>query len=78
VKAFSPEIHTQCACFTCMLSVFALLPVSTFMAIMYIVSVLLLTFACPAALCSMQRFKNTINGPWDEATVREMKTENVY
>jgi hypothetical protein len=33
-------------------------------------------FLVPYALCSMQRFKNTINGPWDEARVRELHSED--
>ena len=33
-------------------------------------------FLVPYALCSLQRFKNTINGPWDEARVRELHSED--
>lgn len=38
----------------------------------YVAVVLTFSFLVPYALCSMQRFKNTINGPWDEARVREI------
>ena len=74
VAAFAPELHYRCAALLVALATALLLPTSKSACAAYLGLVLLVTFLCPLALVSMQRFKFAINGPWDEARVRELPT----
>ncbi|CAD5116890.1 DgyrCDS5734 [Dimorphilus gyrociliatus] len=48
----------------------AIWSVSITCAIVFISFQVFVSFACPAWLLNMQRFKNNIHGPWDEAVIR--------
>uniref|UniRef100_A0A6B2LAJ9 Phosphatidylinositol N-acetylglucosaminyltransferase subunit C n=1 Tax=Arcella intermedia TaxID=1963864 RepID=A0A6B2LAJ9_9EUKA len=48
-------------------TVVLLFQVSTVVTLIYILSILFITFVCPYWLKRIQRYKNTIQGPWDEA-----------
>ncbi|XP_076436257.1 phosphatidylinositol N-acetylglucosaminyltransferase subunit C-like [Babylonia areolata] len=53
----------------------ALASMTTVGAVLYAVAFLFVTFVCPAWLISLQRFKNNIYGPWDEAEIKVEKEE---
>ena len=36
----------------------------------YVITFLIITFICPALLVKLQKNKNTIHGPWDEAIIK--------
>ncbi|KAJ1988400.1 glycosylphosphatidylinositol anchor biosynthesis [Dimargaris cristalligena] len=42
-------------------------PISRAIAVLYMIAVFSLTFICPIWLIFIQRYKNEIHGPWDEA-----------
>jgi len=44
-----------------------LMPIGTVVTLVYVISILFITFVCPYWLTRIQRYKNTIHGPWDEA-----------
>ena len=48
-------------------SVFLLYTISKAIAVIYTTVVLFVTFVCPFWLIWIQRYKNEIHGPWDEA-----------
>jgi hypothetical protein len=76
IGAFHAELHYQAALGSFIVCTMALMCTSNSITMAYILAVLSFTFLVPYALCSMQRFKNTINGPWDEARVRELHSED--
>jgi len=47
--------------------VMLLVPIGTVTTLVYVISILFITFVCPYWLTRIQKYKNTIHGPWDEA-----------
>lgn len=51
-----------------------LLASSSLLAIVYAGSVIFICFVCPLWLLGVQKYKNEIQGPWDEASVTQFRT----
>jgi len=43
------------------------LPISVTVAVLYAFAIIFITIGCPFWLVFIQKYKNEINGPWDEA-----------
>jgi len=69
LKKFSVELHLGSTLLMFVLTTGLLLGMSTFISILYIVSIVSITFVGPSWLIFIQKYKNEINGPWDEAIV---------
>ncbi|XP_072157965.1 phosphatidylinositol N-acetylglucosaminyltransferase subunit C [Bemisia tabaci] len=52
------------------IAAFGLLTVSRTMTFLFILVILFINFICPLAFVRLQRYKDNIYGPWDEAVVR--------
>ncbi|EGG24433.1 RhoGAP domain-containing protein [Cavenderia fasciculata] len=67
LKKHSIELHaglTVILCATCSL---LLLGMSTLLALIYVAIIITITFICPLWLIFIQKYKNSMHGPWDEA-----------
>ncbi|KAJ1966850.1 glycosylphosphatidylinositol anchor biosynthesis [Dispira parvispora] len=53
-------------------------PITRTLAILYILGVFCLTFLCPIWLIWIQRYKNEIHGPWDEARPKVRRYPSLY
>ena len=69
VKSFAADLYYQCTWLLFLLAVCGLMPTSRLIAAAYISTVVLITFVFPAWLIALQKYKHTINGPWDEAVI---------
>jgi len=71
LKIFSVELHLGLTLLLFVLTTGLLLGMSTFISIVYIISIISITFLGPSWLIFIQKYKNEINGPWDEAVVTD-------
>eukprot|EP01132_Coremiostelium_polycephalum_P001311 gene1311-1655_t len=69
LKRHSLELHVGLTIILCITCSSLLLGMSTFLALIYIGIIMTITFVCPIWLIFIQKYKNEINGPWDEASV---------
>jgi len=67
IQNYSKQFNWYFNSFLFFVTIALLWPISFMFTTIYIVTVLSITFICPSWLLFMQRYKNTINGPWDEA-----------
>eukprot|EP00160_Parvularia_atlantis_P004220 Unigene13550_Nuclearia_a/m.41040 Unigene13550_Nuclearia_a/g.41040 ORF Unigene13550_Nuclearia_a/g.41040 Unigene13550_Nuclearia_a/m.41040 type:complete len:370 (-) Unigene13550_Nuclearia_a:13-1122(-) len=65
----APEYSTRITLAMVLLTTALLATLSTTITVLFGASVLFITFVCPYWLLWMQRYKNEIHGPWDEATL---------
>jgi len=72
LKKFSVELHLGLTLLMFILTVGLLLGVSTFISTVYVVAIVSITFLGPSWLIFIQKYKNEINGPWDEAIVTNL------
>jgi len=63
----STLLHLFCTWSAAGLTAFMLVPLSTALSVLYVITLLFATFVGPAWLIHIQQYKNTIHGPWDEA-----------
>ncbi|KAN0012174.1 hypothetical protein ACTFIU_007472 [Dictyostelium citrinum] len=69
LKRHSMELHVGLTVILCVTCSLLLLGMSKLLALIYIGIIGTITFVCPLWLIFIQKYKNEINGPWDEASV---------
>jgi phosphatidylinositol glycan class C protein len=69
LRRFSVEFHVGLTVLLFVLAACLIMSISYFIAIAYIVAIFSITFLGPYGLIFIQKYKNGINGPWDEAIV---------
>eukprot|EP01104_Vermistella_antarctica_P016094 TRINITY_DN5417_c0_g1_i1.p1 TRINITY_DN5417_c0_g1~~TRINITY_DN5417_c0_g1_i1.p1 ORF type:complete len:362 (+),score=93.53 TRINITY_DN5417_c0_g1_i1:226-1311(+) len=67
IKRHSDDAHIALTAVMVATTACLLLLVSTIGAILYVFLIGFITFVCPFLLIRIQKYKNEINGPWDEA-----------
>ncbi|KAL6072763.1 putative Phosphatidylinositol Nacetylglucosaminyltransferase subunit c [Balamuthia mandrillaris] len=67
IKRYAFWLHVSLTVITFILAAGFLLQVSKAAGIAYVLFILFVSFVCPLWLKYIQRFKDEINGPWDEA-----------
>jgi len=72
LKKCSVELHLGLTLLMFVLTTGLLLGMSTFISIVYMVAIISITFLGPSWLIFIQKYKNEINGPWDEAIVTSL------
>ncbi|GAM28491.1 hypothetical protein SAMD00019534_116670 [Acytostelium subglobosum LB1] len=69
IKRHSLEFHSGLTIGLCVACTVLLSHMSTLLTFIYIGIIGTITFVCPLWLIFIQKYKNEINGPWDEASV---------
>ncbi|KYQ90934.1 GlcNAc transferase [Tieghemostelium lacteum] len=69
LKRHSLEMHVGLTIILCTTCGTLLMGLNTLLALVYIGIINVITFVCPIWLIFIQKYKNEINGPWDEASV---------
>jgi len=68
LKKYSVMCHNSLTAFMALLTFILFFPISTTVAVLYGLSMLFISIGCPFWLVfKIQKYKNEINGPWDEA-----------
>ncbi|CAB4389669.1 phosphatidylinositol N-acetylglucosaminyltransferase [Rhizophagus irregularis] len=67
IKSLSVEFNIALTCLLFMLATVLFLNISKTIVILYILGITFITFVCPFWLIWIQKYKNEIHGPWDEA-----------
>ena len=70
VAAASPAAHVAVTAGLALAAVWMLASQSRLLTGVFVGACLFITFACPAWLVRIHKFKAQINGPWDEAVPR--------
>jgi len=65
--SLSVEFNIALTCLLFMLATILFLNISKTIVILYILGIAFITFVCPFWLIWIQKYKNEIHGPWDEA-----------
>jgi len=73
LKLYSQELHNWLTCAMVCLTAGLFNQISTTVAVLYVSGILFITFVCPLWLVFIQKYKNEINGPWDEATITKIQ-----
>ncbi|CAG8517455.1 phosphatidylinositol N-acetylglucosaminyltransferase [Gigaspora margarita] len=66
-KSLSAKFNVALTCILFILATTLFLYISNVIAIIYVLGIIFITFACPYWLIWIQKYKNEIHGPWDEA-----------
>lgn len=67
LKMFSNNVHVALTALLYLMSTFLLVPLSMPLAIIFFLGIPSIIFGSPAWLIAIQKYKNEIFGPWDEA-----------
>jgi len=65
IRRFSWDAYFWTTIALLLLTLGIMLRLNTLIALIYVLAVLFVTFACPYLLLYAQRYKNEIQGPWD-------------
>ncbi|RCH85134.1 hypothetical protein CU098_007506 [Rhizopus stolonifer] len=79
LKSLSSKIQIMLTLVMLMVCVLLFFPISKAVVFIYILGFIFLTFICPYWLIFIQKYKNEIHGPWDEARPRiQRPRRNLY
>jgi len=67
VKMYSSTLNIVITILFCMVTFGVLVVVSYTLSLVYVLGILFISLICPYWLIEIQKYKNTIHGPWDEA-----------
>jgi len=67
LRLYSEKLNLVFSWLLALMVVLLSIPIGTVTTLVYVISILFITFVCPYWLTRIQKYKNTIHGPWDEA-----------
>jgi len=67
LKLYSEKLNLIFSWTLSFMVILLLMPIGTVITLVYVLSISFITFVCPYWLTRIQKYKDTIHGPWDEA-----------
>jgi len=67
LKLYLEKLNLAFSWILAFMVVLLMVPLGTVITLVYVIAILFITFVCPYWLTRIQKYKNTIHGPWDEA-----------
>ncbi|KAL1933453.1 hypothetical protein VTP01DRAFT_7543 [Rhizomucor pusillus] len=77
LQEISPKVQISLTLSMLSLSVFLFLRISKAVVFIYLIGFCFITFVCPYWLIFIQKYKNEIHGPWDEARPKLQKSKRI-